>query len=443
MGYSEFDIDSVIAQPVQKKRIVLAGVQSVGRIYKSNSTSTEEFAVAAIADLGVVERNVMFVNSMHKGLADRLQIASGVASKISAAKAQGREGFVNKEVLNPWSYAIEGSAKEFFKRIWDAIKSACRRIITAIANLIKRLGVAIESIDVKSQIRDYETYKKNKAVITRAKKNVSMKTFIAMNWKVDAAGIGKLLKKASAHYVKMFRKTEDEALLERASREDLAKLKTPDDFAKSYSKIFGSEGSGIIGKIGKNVFHQGAKDKIGRIVEKINQDMAAGVTDVFGKISVKNTPSNIVWGSLTTGGKSVKMTVAQMEKLSGDFACLSKEWLAINVKDAVASVTNAERQFTQFTKTIDQLAAKFDKVSTQENGVSSLSNLTSQLANARIRYNGFYTGIMLELQTGALRFRRNAHAALKMILSGSPKSLVPATKTKSKESLNDDFFEFV
>lgn len=428
--------------------IMLRDVAAVNSIYKSKSTSTEQFCSNAINDLASVESNVMYVNMMLRGLDDRLNLARKLAVSVESQKRRGVEAFVNRPSINPWKYAVEGKVKDFFKRIWEAIKAACRRIIVAIANFIKWLGNVIQSAAVKGQIKDFKEYKKNKAQYDKYGKaaGVGKITFNSLEWKVNANEIGNMCKKAAAHYIKTTQKGEDSNLLERVSKVDLQRLTTADDFAKAYKTIFGMEGgSGIVGvaKGAMRSLGMGARDKVKRITARLNEDMEAGVKSVFGKpVGDSRKPKDIVMGSIATAsGKVQKISVEKMRKLSSDFECLSEAWLAKNVTEQIAAVNKAQSEFTAFTKNVDRVAARFDKVTDSKDGVATLSSLTAELANARIRYNGFYTGIMLELESAALRFRKSAHIALKQYLKGSvtPKQ---GKKTKTTESYTYGGFYF-
>jgi hypothetical protein len=270
-NYKDFDIDAAInPSSFSTPTCKLEGVLGVKKILDSRSNSTEEFARAASKDLGTVDRHVMYVNTMTTSLIDRLNIASKVARNVNNAKSHGLEGFTNVERMDPWEYAIEGKVGEFFKRIWEAIKTACRRVITAIANIIKWLGNVIMSVDVKSQVKDYEFYRARAKAIdssASAAKTDSV-TFNSLNWKVDASGMVKIIKKASDHYVKMFNEKEDQTLLTRLSNTELAGLKTESDFAKAFGKVFGIQAGIGVGKtFSSNRFANRANDVVKKLTD--------------------------------------------------------------------------------------------------------------------------------------------------------------------------------
>ena len=107
MSYKEFDINAAINPVISRESIKLAGVSEVAKIYNSKSLSTEEFISGAIHDLGVSNRNVMFVNSSLSGLRDRLAIAAKVAKNVNTAKDRGVEGFGSVSKMDPWEFALE------------------------------------------------------------------------------------------------------------------------------------------------------------------------------------------------------------------------------------------------------------------------------------------------------------------------------------------------
>ena len=459
--YQEFDINSAIAPVTSCESVKLSGVSNVAKIFNSTSASTEEFISGAIADAGVVDRNVMFVNTTLNGLNDRLGIAAKVARSVNYAKNHssiaGCEAFANAEYLDPWKYAIEGKAKEFFKRIWAAICTACRRVIDMIANFIKWLGNAIASIDVKAQVRDQKAYTANQAAYDKAAKaaKVGTRTIKSLKWTVNESTLGKLITKAAAHYVSSVSGDKEEGDVFMAiSKEDLNTLDSPDKMSAAFGRIFkfqvatsGSFGQNVKDTagtaFGKNKAYTEAKVHIENMTKKIDGDRINGIKSVFGKAGDgKVNAHSIVINAVASSEEVTAMSVDQLHALAGKkFEVLTDTWLATNVKNVIASTSKVQRQFAAYTKTIDKIAAKFDSVNKDMNGVSSLSSLAATLSNARIRYNSFYTGVMLELQSAALRFRKSCHIALKQIMAAGGKKPAAAA-TESLDRNIDDIFSF-
>lgn len=421
-SYEEFDIDNELDSVTRRTPVVLAGVQNIKRIYASTSNSTEEFIGGAMSSIGSANRNIMYVNSMLNGLSDRMVIATRIAKTVNGAKNRGIESFTNVKLMDPWEYAIEGSVGEFFKKIWKAIRTACHNVLTAIANFIKWMANVIASAAVKGQVKDYEHYKANRARIDKAAKAGRSDTikFNSLNWKVDANGMAKMISSASAHYIGMFKETQDSKLIEKMTTFNPKNMEDSASFAREFSRIFGVGAAGLgKGQIGAGAKHDFARAKgsIDGMVAAINKDMESGVAKVVGSSAKgKVTPRELILGAVSSGDKVAQMPVATIKKLSGDFSVLSAEWLAKNVKANITATSTAQKQFASYTSKIDKIASSFDKVVKGTPGVSSLSKLTADLANARIRYNNYYTTVMLELQAAALRFRKSAHVGLKQYL---------------------------
>ena len=450
MSYQAFSIESALVPNVDRTSVKLEGMSTVMNVLKSNSRGTEEFIQGAVASLGAADRQIMYVHSSLEALSDRLETAKKIANAINPAKAHGAEGFQNVPLMDPWAFAIESKAGEFFKRIWAAIRTACRRVLDAIVYFIKWVGNAIASADVKGQIKDYKFYTSNKARIEKyAKANGTGQTkFNAPNWKVTGAQLGDMITKASGTFVKMTTgSSKDMDVIENASKMNLSTIHDTKDFQKEFNKVFGlgeSIGVGVsnlvhgkVGTAGGAYAH--ATHAVKTMKEAIEKDLDSGLKSVFGNTSEKGANA-LVMNAVAVKGKSVQMTVEKMQKLSGDFSVLDEAWLAKNVKQSIAAVSNQQKQFTQYTKAIDKLASAFNKsMSDEDNSYKALSKLCSELANARIRYNSFWSNLMLSFESAALRFRKSAHIALKFYIraakAGVPKKSEEALSPESVEAL--------
>lgn len=431
MSYNEFDINSAINPVASKESYKLAGVSEVAKIYNSNSTSTEEFISGAIHNLGTVNRNVMYVNSSLSGLRDRLAIATKVAKNVNAAKDRGFESFSNVSKMDPWEYALEDSNQNFFQKIWQAIQSACRRLITAIVNIIKHIQVFIAKADTKKASKDLAYYKKNAALIDRnAKTNKTLSTkFNALDWKVDAGKLAKVIADADSTYTTAFNGAfgtgGDGKVLENLASVDISQAKDLAGFKAVSKKIFG----------GLFTF------SVAEFTDKISAPQKAMVKKA-GLTSEKTMPSASTVAHkllLNNEGKVVQITVDKMRSMAGgkDWAVLEDAWLAKNVTAHVTSLNNAVKTFSKYTKAVDKAAAQFKKVAvdnTKAAALKKLSQVCSELSNARIRTNSWFTSLMLELELSALRFRKNAHQALLLYMRNKA---APAQKT-SKESLDQN-----
>ena len=431
MSYKEFDINAAINPVVSRESVKLAGVSEVAKIYNSKSLSTEEFISGAIHDLGVSNRNVMFVNSSLSGLRDRLAIAAKVAKNVNTAKDRGVEGFGSVSKMDPWEFALESGIGDFFKKIWQAIVSACTRLIQAIANIIKHIRNFIVGLDAKQQSKDYKYYTDHrKEIDDKAKKAGADKTkFNAANWKVDGKKISEAMKKVASLYTKIFTKGgDDEKVFENLASCDLSQVTDPKQFKAMCHKVFG-----YIGDEGNNL-----RKYLEGTISKINGSVAE-VKKVLGAPNDATSASKIV-SAFAVKGDTVQITAEEMKKKSDDFSILSEKWLAENVKNYVVDLDRAMRQFTKYTSTITKVSKRFEKVGVDgksDSGkafIKSLSAACADLAQARIRTNNMATSIILELELQALRFRKNAHTALKIYMRAKSTKPAPAKKT-SAESL--------
>ena len=437
MSYKEFDINAAINPTTSRESIKLAGVSEVANIYNSKSLSTEEFISGAIHDLGVSNRCVMYVNSSLSGLRDRLAIAAKVAKNVNTAKDRGVEGFGSVKKMDPWEFALESGIGNFFSKIWQAIVSACTRLIQAIANVIKYIRNFIVGLDAKAQSRDYNYYVKNKQIIeTNAKKNGSGKTkFNAANWKVDGEKISDAMKKVTTLYTKIFTKGgDDEKVFENLAAYDLDQVIDVKSFKTMCSKVFG----GIFTFTAESEANH-LRKYLGSTITKIDNSVT-DIKKVLGSSTETTSASKIVAGFALNGTDVVQTTAEDMKKKSKDFSILSDSWLASNVKKYVVDLDRAMRQFTKYTSTITKVSKRFEKVGIDGKAdgskaiIKSISAACADLAQARIRTNNLATSIILELELQALRFRKNAHTALKIYMKANRAKPVAPKKT-SAESL--------
>lgn len=438
MAYKEFSIESALMPTTQRRAVKLEGVGKVADIFNSTSKSTEEFIQGAVSSLGNADCMVMYVHGSLEALDDRLQFAAKLAKPINTAKARGAEGFENVQTLNPWEYAIEGKVSDFFKRVWDAIKTACRRVIEAIAQFIKWLGNAIASLDVRSQLKDYDAYTKLDATAKNAIKaaKVDDVKFKALLWKVDADGLANYIKKTAGEYGKAAKNSN--------TAEDIKTLK------EANGKLSGLDAATLAKKAGE-IFGvttrspaetmKAIREKATKLAEDLKSSRETSIKTVFGTKTVNTSAHKIVSGAVATSETVGVITVGEMKKASKDFSVLSDKWLSENVRNVIAGVHEQQKAFTAYTKYVDSVAkalesamAKADK----NGGVNSIANELAKLANARILFNSFWTSMMLELETYALRFRKSAHIALKHYLRATGKK---ADSKKGTESLSTESLE--
>lgn len=439
MSYKEFDINAAINPVISRESIKLAGVSEVAKIYNSKSLSTEEFISGAIHDLGVSNRNVMFVNSSLSGLRDRLAIAAKVAKNVNTAKDRGVEGFGSVSKMDPWEFALESGIGDFFHKIWLAIISACTRLIQAIANIIKHIRNFIFGLDAKQQSKDYDYYKDHRDEIDdKAKKaGVNKTKFNAADWKVSAEQITKVMCEVTILYTKVFTMNgKDSKVFEDLAAYDLSKVTDAKSVSEMCDKLFNSDSA-------KN---ETGANKLRVFVTELTKEIKVVSDEMKKKLGSEpnnNSASKIVSNFVFNSDKVKQITVEDMIKRLGKtkFEILSKKWLADNITKYVTDLDRAMRQFTKYTSTITKVSKKFEKVGVDKKTddgksyIKSVSAALADLAKARIATNNFATSIILELQLQALRYRKNAHTALRIYMRAKSDTKPAAPKKTSAESL--------
>ena len=456
MSYSWFDLDSAINPQARPEGVKINGMGKVMKVYASSSRSTEEFIVGALTSLGESERTLCYVNSSLNGLSERLNLAAKIARPVNAAKARGVEGFGGVPYLNPWEYAIESKVGDFFKKIWDAIKAICRKIVEAITNFIKYIANAISGAMTKSQAKDLAFYKKNKATIDPKAKaaGVGNGEISTLPWTGNAASYAKYVQSLMSMVTKASSaKKQDAAILEGVSRADLRTMETEADFNKVFGKIFGITGVGsVVNSVKGAASGTGATyARAAAVVKQYSEDIDKQIGEIYSAIkagggkdngSPRGAVSLAFFGTLSP--KVGKMKISEIANKAGkDFDVLSNEWLSANVNKTVATIHTMQKEFTAYTKTVDMVAKKFDKVQASAHSkVASLSQLTAQLAKNRNKLNNVMSTLVIETVFNIFRFRRTCHVALKAYISAG-KGGVKDSK-KSGESLQsiESMFNF-
>lgn len=450
--YNEFSIESALNSAPEKQSVKLSGMNKVAAILNNPSRSTEEYIAGAISSLGQADRTIMYTTLSLEALDDRLALAAKIARPVNQAKARGVEGFNNVPYLNPWEYAIEGKVGDFFKKVWDAIVTICHKILEAITQFIKFVGNAIASIGTKKQAKDRDQYMRNRAVIEKKVKaaKVNDMEMNSLPWKVNADRLSKLCKSLAAKYVQVIKENQqDEAILNGVSRLDMKAMTTEADAKKMFHSVFGVTGlvtgaSAVASAVkGEGAAFGAAKVKVNAIKDSINKQIEEGIKLMGG--TKATSPKEVVASAVVSDATVGKVKIGKIVDLAGkDFGVLSNEWLAVNVKDTLGSVHAAEKQFTKYTKTIETVAKRFDKIQGASHPVAaSLSKLTAELAKARTNLNSFYSGLIIELTSYILRFRKTCHIALKAYLRvGYGSKIVDKNASEEKLQSIESMFTF-
>lgn len=436
MAYSDFSLESALAPRTKTRAVKLQGVGKAISILNSPNRGTEEFIQGAISSLGTADRMIMYVNGSLEALSDRMRTASKIAKAVNTSKARGVEGFSRVPVLDPWAYAIEGKAADFFNRVWDAIKTACRRIIDAIVYIIKWIGNAVASMDVKSQVKDYKKFTDNKAKILDAVKadKTGDKKIKALPYTMKASDFANLIKTAAAQYTKSsYDMKKDNDILNKFAKIDVKAIGKDKDKLKEALTAFGVAN---IAEVNKAV--EATKNDM-------TQNLGKSLQTIFGAAKFKKDGVTItqakgmitaaLCGKTTVGEvKPTDVTLSDIYSKTGEFAILSEEWLSKNVKEVISGLHEQQKEFTKYTKSIDVVAKKLGSVAEGDTStqLKTLSNALAYLSNARIRYNSFWSNFMLDIESCALRYRKTAHIALKHYLKAG--KIDNKKDGKSKES---------
>lgn len=438
MAYKDFSIESAIAPTYQRRSVKLQGVANAVKIMQNPSRSTEDYIQGAVTAIGAANRQILYVNSSLEALNDRLRIASKLAYAINTSKRRGAEGFNDVPMMDPWAFALEEQQKEggFFRRVWEAIKTICRRVIDAIAHLIKWIANAFAGLDTKSQAKHYELYKKNISKLAKDKMEAVDKTeFKAPMWKknITSGYIREFLTKANGRYIAMTGnsiKGDDVTAIEK-----LSNASTIEQFSKVISGI---------SAFSRFDNEQGYTKKAKEIVD---EQLADDLKALFGS-EEKKSASELIREHFIDGKKKEEVTCKYIRTLTNEFDCLKGDGLAKAAKDAISTLHKHQKEFTEYTKKIDKFVTAFmktaaaviknaggmdisDKTAAQKmvgdslkSGgktigkalVNKINNYLSTLSNTRIRYNSYWTGLMLDLQSMVLKYNKTAHIALKFYL---------------------------
>lgn len=427
MAYNEFSIESAIAPRTGRPSVKIQGAANAVRIMQNPSRATEDYVQGAITSLGAANRQILYVNSSLEALNDRLRIASKIAYAVNTSKRRGAEGFGNVPMMNPWEFALEednsNKSDGFFRRVWDAIKTACRRVIEAIAHLIKYIGNAVAGMDTKMQQKHYKLYVDNGSkTIT----DVDNTKFKSPDWKMKYSDITTFLTSVGGAYASGTKEVNNE--------QDLKKL---EDYLKN--DLEAKRGSMVVPN------HTGSSSSSVNSKELANEMLKKDLQKLFAKDS--GSAKELVLGKFCNGTKNKEITCKEMKLLSDNFKCLAANELSQKAKNMISAVHEQQKTFTKMTKLIDQIASKVIKPDAKNNSDSTyntnrVSNQMANICNSRIRYNSYWTSLVLEVQMMCLRFNKSAHIALKHYLRAS-KMIKDEKKTTETENVSTEaLFQF-
>ena len=430
MAYNEFSIESAIAPRTGRPSVKIQGAANAVRIMQNPSRATEDYVQGAITSLGAANRQILYVNSSLEALNDRLRIASKIAYAVNTSKRRGAEGFGNVPMMNPWEFALEednsNKSDGFFRRVWDAIKTACRRVIEAIAHLIKFIGNAVAGMDAKMQQKHFTLWDPK----TMSNTKVDDIKFKSPNWNINYSGKGGIvdfLDKVAGAYASGTREVNNNQTLDELKNHLEKNLSDKQNTMVKYSSIDESDS-----KID-------SKDLANQMLQKDLKAIFAVET---------GSAKDLILKKFCSGDKTVEMTCGKMKALSDDFKCLANTELSKKASKMISTVHDQQKTFTKMTKLIDQIASKVSKPEakndkeTQKTNMRAISNRMANICNSRIRYNSYWTSLVLEVQMMCLRFNKSAHIALKHYLRAAKKIGDEKKTTETENVSTEALFQF-
>lgn len=431
--YAEFSIESALNTKPVRTGYKLNGMRKFAAITVNPSRSTEEFISGAISCLGQADRTIMYTTMALEALDDRLALAAKIAKPVNQAKYRGVEGFNNVSYLNPWEYAIEGKAGDFFKKIWDAILTIAAKIWEAIQNFVRWLGNAINGVAVKLQAKDYKKWKElsNKEDFKTKIKNskvddIEIKT---LPWDFETSSLSDKLENFDKQYKKMNKDVEVAKIMTAADGVDLKDLKDKESITAAFNKIFGGDPKQVISTISNN-----CNNLINEL--KYNKSNRA----YNGANPREYVKANVLKGD----GKITQMKLSVIKDMSGDFSVLDNAWITSKVSKLLANVHEEEKTFANFHAKIKKIATKFEKSeSINRSAENSISKNLATLAKLKCTVNSCYNTAAIEYASYAFRFCKTCHIALKAYLrAGDGKKTKEAKKSGESLQSIESMFAF-
>ena len=442
-SYEEFNLDAALnlSNRTQRKSVKLAGVENIRSIYNNPSTSTEEFIIGAVESLGNANRNLMYANMSIEGFAQRFQVASRVAKNVNIARSRGLEGFENAHSMNPLAYSIEdgekkGKFKEFVGRVWEALKTAARHIMTCIANFIKYILNKIREFGLKRAIEDKKKFEEAwKKASADKKEQINKMKLKSLNWNKGAPGIiSATLNGITSKYTETFdvAKGGDYKALLKATKANIKKA----DSIDKLNKLESGFGTGLSQKeimaAAKNI----DDFRSGGIFDKIKGAKGSETKD--GKTKT-NSASKALAGVFYSGDKVSDVTFDKIHgDMSDNFKCLNADWFKKEITDTIASANKAQKNMALYTKAIDEFVSQYKKLTkdvedSKADEFKKWSMQIGRLSLKRMSLNSYMQSILMEVEINAFRLTSTCHKAIRMALK-SLKDESKKNKAKSGES---------
>ena len=442
-SYEEFNLDAALnlSSHTERKSIKLAGVENIRSIYNNPSTSTEEFIIGAVEALGNANRNLMYANMSIEGFAQRFQVAARVAKNVNIARDRGLEGFENVHSMNPLAYSIEdgekkGKFREFVGRIWDALKTAARHIMTSIANFIKYIINKIREFALKKAIKDRKEFMEAwKNASPEKQKEIGDKKVKSMKWKdKPLKKLNEVITSIAKKYTDTFacENNDDYKALLKGTKTELKDIKDVASLRK-LQKGFG-------------LTPEKVKEAVDKIENFRKEGLLVGIDGSKGKNDKGklNGASKALSGVFYEGDKPEEKPISEIMDLTENFKCLDENWFKTSIVDAIASANKAQKGMTMYTKAIDAFVAKYKKLTKDSEDKEDANGefkkwamSIGRLSLKRMALNSYMQSILMEVEINAFRLTSTCHKAVRVGL----KSLKGKGDKKKDDKSGESFYQ--
>lgn len=137
----------------------VTGIEDLGRNYSRGISDVEECVEMAVEDISLSNQFGLLVASNVQYVEAVSRVVEGRNNYVRHQKTMGNESFSDVKMIRPMALSTEGKVGDWFKKIWEGIKEAFRRLIVAIGNIIRTVIAWFKKATVKRQAKVYEYYK--------------------------------------------------------------------------------------------------------------------------------------------------------------------------------------------------------------------------------------------------------------------------------------------
>lgn len=135
------------------------GIEDLGKNYSRGISDVEECVEMAVEDISVSNQFGMLVASNLQYVDAISRVVEGRNNYVRQQKTMGNESFSDVKMINALALSTEGKVSDWFKKVWEGIKEAFRRLIVAIGNIVRSVIAWFKKATVKRQAKVYEYYR--------------------------------------------------------------------------------------------------------------------------------------------------------------------------------------------------------------------------------------------------------------------------------------------